>query len=272
MSNSKLILSFLCIAIAVLCYVMFGPSDHEPVELSEEVKGELLNTSDNSDMEQLPNAETATPEVDLQGLPASPLNISLIGVVASDEEMEASATIQSRLQVRTYFVNDQIAYTNAVIQEIRNDRVILLNEGQREVLLLRGTVSEENNLAANTSKNLTEGYDQNTHPQDVAKSIGNRPKLLEHIITISPFDRNDPSAGFNVLPGLNPKLYRNAKFKEGDVLQKINGNDITTDEGLEAVQTLLPTAQTLMFSVLRGGQVISLYLDIPSENLNIQRN
>ncbi|MFA3789539.1 type II secretion system protein N [Aliiglaciecola sp. SL4] len=275
MSNSKFILSFLFIAIAALCYIMFGSSNHQPVELSDEVKGELLKTSEQLAEQQpnTPNDQDGVSEVDLEGLPPSSLNISLIGVVASDVDMEASATIESRLQVRTYFIDDQIAYTNAVIQEIKNDRVILLNEGQRQVLLLRGTTSGDNNSAtANATNNLTEDYDNNTNNLDTARSIGNRPKRLEHIITISPFDNNDISAGFNVLPGMNPKLYRSAKFKPGDVLQKINGNDITTEEGLEAVQTLLPTAQTLMFSVLRGGQVISLYLDIPSENLSIQRN
>ncbi|MDO6710037.1 type II secretion system protein N [Aliiglaciecola sp. 2_MG-2023] len=274
-SNSKIILAILFIAIAVLCYVMFAPPAHEPIELSEEVKKELLNETGDIGMQQQQHPQHLQPEeqeIDLEGIPPSPLDISLIGVVASDMDTEASATIQSRLQIRTYFIDDQIAYTNAVIQEIRNDRVILLNEGQRQVLLLRGTASsDEDKGNTNTNSNSSNGYDQNSNDDDIAKSIGNRPKLLEHIIHISPFDQNDLSAGFNVSPGMNPKLYKSANFKQGDILQKINGNDITTEEGLEAVQTLLPTAQTLVFSVLRGGQVISLYLDIPSENLSIQK-
>ncbi|WP_040522444.1 type II secretion system protein GspC [Aliiglaciecola lipolytica] len=274
-NNNKTILGLLIIAIAVLSYFMFSTPNHDPVELSEEVKNELFDESDEVNFEQQNPSQQSTnnnSKIDLEGLTSTPLDISLIGVVASNDESEASATIQSRLQIRTYFIDDQIAYTNAIILEIRNDRVILSNDGERQVLLLRGTASSDDTKHLdNRSPNQERGYDQHSSAEDIAKSIGNRPKLLEHIINISPIVQNNITAGFEVFPGMNPKLYKAAEFKAGDILQKINGNDITTEEGMEAVQQLIPTAQTLMFSVLRGGKVINLYLDIPSDNLSIRK-
>ena len=50
----------------------------------------------------------------------------------------------------------------------------------------------------------------------------------------------------------------------------MNGEDVNSQEGLQSIQSLLPTAQTLIFEVLRGGKRVKLYLDIPSEGLKIK--
>ncbi|GAA0856106.1 DUF2138 family protein [Aliiglaciecola litoralis] len=272
--SSKTIISILVLAIAILSYVVFVNPSHDPITLSEEAESSLLDDDANAALwEQNREGLQGTQEnVDLEGLEQTPLDLTLLGLVASDTQSEASATIQSRLQVRTYYVNDQIAYTKATLVEIRNDRVILLNNGSKEVLLLQGTKSSDHNYAIDPKDSDGENYTIVDDPEGLAKKIGNRPKLLEHVISTQPHTANDGTLGMLVSPGQNPKLYKAARFKEGDVLQKVNGHDVTTDEGLEAIQTLIPNAQTLVFSVLRGGRVISLYLDIPSEGLKVKTN
>jgi general secretion pathway protein C len=274
--NSKTTLGILVIALGVLGYLLFIKPTHEPIELSQELQDSFLQDDAGAALWELnrDDLQSSTAEVDLQGLEKTPLDLQLLGVVASDVKEEGSATIQSRLQIQTYFIEDQIAYTKARLVEIRNDRVILDNEGQVQVLLLQGTPTS--NLGYIKGGNATAKQGENTplsdSPEALAKRIGNRPKLLDHIVSTQPYTTNDGYRGLLISPGQNPKLFKSARFKEDDVLQQVNGHDVTTDEGLEAIQTLIPNAQTLVFSVLRGGRVIKLYLDIPSEGLTLKKN
>lgn len=267
--NSKIILIVLSIAIVSLSYVIFFYPSNDPIELPEETRNNFIQDDEHSRLWQenrddlIGNGDP----VDLEGLETIPIELSLLGTVASDVEEQASATIQSRLQIRTYFVNDQIAYTTATLAEVRNDRVILIHEGQRQVLLLQGTKSSNNN-SQNTTQNNT-NQDPNS-AEELAQRIGNRPKLLEHIVATQPYTTSNGIQGLLVSPGQNPKLFKSARFKEGDVLQTVNGEDVNSQEGLQAIQSLLPTAQTLIFEVLRGGKLVKLYLDIPSEGLKIK--
>lgn len=269
--SSKIILTVLVVAIVALSYVMFNSPVHNPIALPEEVKNSFIEDDANAQLWQdnsddLINNGTIA---DLEGLEATSLELALLGVVASNDVEQASATIQSRLQIRTYFVNDQIAYTNALLIEVRNDRVILQIDGEKQVLLLQGTKTSTGSNQTTTEDPLAN--DPNS-ADALAARIGNRPKLLEHIVSTQPYTTNSGEQGLLVYPGQNPKLFRAARFKEGDVLKKVNGEDVTSESGLEAIQTLLPTAQTLIFEVLRGGKLVKLYLDIPSEGLNIKNS
>lgn len=265
-SASKVILATLVLAIAVLSYFLFSQDNHQPIELSEEAQASFLGNEDpkTNGNQNSQSGETLV-ETNYPEAETTELELTLLGVVASNIETEASATIQSRLQVRTYFIEDQIAYTNAIIKEISNDRVVLDNNGEIEVLLLQGTDTTQTNLRPiDNSEKLTQAA--------ADPSIGNRPKQLDHIIRLSSNDSVDQIEQYTVSPGLNPKLFKAARFKPGDVLQKVNGIDASTEEGLEQIQQLIPNAQTLVFSVLRGGRTIDLYLDIPSEGLQLKKD
>jgi len=128
--NSKIILIVLSIAIVSLSDVIFFYPSNDPIELPEETRNSFIQDDEHSRLWQenrddlIGNGDP----VDLEGLETIPIELSLLGTVASDVEEQASATIQSRLQIRTYFVNDQIAYTTATLAEVRNDRVILIQD------------------------------------------------------------------------------------------------------------------------------------------------
>ncbi|WJG08506.1 type II secretion system protein N [Aliiglaciecola sp. LCG003] len=273
-SNSKLILSALALAIAILAYFMFFNDSRAPIELTEEAK---LITQDRGKkavdvVQQASSSQAVSNPLDLKSLIVTPLDLTLLGVVSSDKQHESSATIQSRLQVRTYFIGDQIAYTNATLIEIRSDRVVILNQGDKQVLLIRGSAnSTTNNQSDSAEKTAPQGIRNNDiSSSSLALSIGNRPKRLEHIVILLGNQTN--GNGLIVSPGLNPKLFKSAGFKEGDLLQKVNGFDVDSEDGLNSIQQTIENAQTLVFSVLRGGKIITLYLDIPSENLELKLN
>lgn len=103
-----------------------------------------------------------------------------------------------------------------------------------------------------------------------AKEIGTRPRIIEHIVslTMTPYIAD----GKLVSIGSNPKLFEQAGFKKDDVLKTVNGKSVTIETEFETIKRELMTAQSLKFEVMRKGRVIILYLDIPSETLELVRD
>ena len=103
------------------------------------------------------------------------------------------------------------------------------------------------------------------------EQIGNRPRKLSHILTtVPPFD-GSYVYNYEVSEGFVPHLYRSAGFREGDILKAINGVDISDPENFKRADVSIANADTITFSVIRDGRPITLFLDIPSEELKISR-
>ena len=188
------------------------------------------------------------------------LDLTLLAAIVAKPINLSSAIIQSKASAETYNLSDKINQTDVTIAAIYSNYVVLAINNQEYELRLSAAVDTNNKYASYQR----EDPEQEAHDNKRAKEIGNRPKELEHIIVITP-----ESEGYYVTPGINPDLFRAARFKEGDVLQSINGKDVNIPEELEQAKALIATAETLAFSVLRGGVLITLYLDIPAESLSI---
>ena len=188
------------------------------------------------------------------------LDLTLLAAIVAKPINLSSAIIQSKASAETYNLSDKINQTDVTIAAIYSNYVVLAINNQEYELRLSAAVDTNNKYASYQR----EDPEQEAHDNKRAKEIGNRPKELEHIIVITP-----ASEGYYVTPGINPDLFRAARFKEGDVLQSINGKDVNIPEELEQAKALIATAETLAFSVLRGGVLITLYLDIPAESLSI---
>jgi type II secretion system protein C len=188
------------------------------------------------------------------------LDLTLLATIVANPINLSSAVIQSKTSVETYNLSDKIKQTDVAIAAIYHNYVVLVMDNQEYEL----------RLSAKADKNVRHTAHQQVDAEQLArdkkraKQIGNRPKELEHIVIITP-----ASDGYYVGPGINPALFRAARFKEGDVLQTINGKDVNIPEELEQAKALISTAETLAFNVLRRGVLITLYLDIPAENLSI---
>lgn len=257
-TQSRLIILLVILILAIAGYFMLKPTESN-ITVSEQGLEELL--SPQTSEEQMQYQAGTSEDVDLNGIEITPLDLSLLGTISSDTPEQSSATIQSKMQVRTYFIGDQIAYSNATLIQIENDRVILLNEGVEQVLLIQGTASSDNaNLNAEYASN-NQDEQQNLGPK-TPKQIGNRPSKLKHIVTL---DMDDMS----ISSGMNPKLYRTIGFKEGDKLQKVNGIDSTDFSQLTLIDNAIGNTQVVEFVVLRDGKLLSLYLDIPTKALSL---
>lgn len=265
-SNSVLLAIVLLIIGGLI--VLNWPTEAPPVELNPDLQVSPVNTA--AQQSPSPNKEASgalTKQTAEQGIEQDLQlsDLTLIGVVSSDDQTLSSATIKSNIQIQQYFLGDQIAYTQATLSAIFPDRVVLSLAGNDYILFLEQ--SAEKTISALPHENQTNNT--TSKPRSNAEEIGNRPKRLDHIVTLSPV--NDGGTGFRVAPGLNPDLFKAARFQPGDILQKINGKDLSDPEQYRQVLQMVPNAQALAFTVLRAGRQITLYLDIPSKGLKIIR-
>ncbi len=262
MNKSKGLLAIiLVVVIAYIGYDFFIGEDQNPEKAPNTQSKVTPQTQPQKSLNQkLPSSDELPQKSSI--LHEQLKEVRLLGLVASNEGNQASATIESGIHTQTYYLGEQIAYTTAILTKVMNDRVTLTIADEDYVILLVGSPASQ-------------GQSDQTAKSDpireaelaIAREIGTRPKKLEHIVTLT----NQANNGYQVLPGLNPNLFRSAGFKEGDVLEKVNGHELSDPAQFEQVVALIPKAETLIFTVLRGGRYVTLYLDIPSEELKISR-
>ena len=227
------------------------------IELTKNVISEPVESSSDSSHELLIAGSANNNANDLSEPTTVISNLTLLAVVVANPSENSSAVIQFNSTSGNYSIGEMINATGVLLEEVFVDSVTVSLEGKEYQLSLKGGDADAYVQPNNSYIN------ENETPM-TAKEIGNRPKQLDHIIVISPENNN-----YTVVPGINPALFKAAKFKAGDILKTINGKDVTDPEELEQANALITTAQTLEFVVLRGGQFVTLYLDIPSKNLSI---
>ena len=221
------------------------------------VPGELLDDQmllGDGQTELLADSQTETNDFNQLGL-------VLTGIAYSLDSAQSSAVIEHAGLANTYSIGQSIGNSNAVLMVITQTNVLVEFAGDLHEL---GITSRQSDIA-NISDN-SDSVDMLDLPM-TAEEIGNRPRVLEHIVTL-PSERyfGEPPS---VAPGINPKLFESAGFEEGDELLTINDMDITDLDLIDDIQTMIREAHSLKFEVMRGGRKVTLFLDIPSETLKI---
>lgn len=209
--------------------------------------------------------------------PKTRLNLTLSGVVSSDVPEAGAAIIENKGAQNTYGIGEKIDGTNAVLSEVFVDRVIIKNGARRETLMLDGVdytkqpsttqrSAPAQNVAA-TPRSGAAAKQRNTLSDAALESTRNlrdKPANFSDFIAISPYRRDGQLMGYRVSPGKDATLFKSAGLKSGDIVTEINGLDLTDMQQSMEAMTALREAQTLQMTVNRAGEIITLYLDIPT--------
>ncbi|MET1218554.1 MAG: type II secretion system protein GspC [Glaciecola sp.] len=216
-----------------------------------------------------PPVATEVVEKPLDEVPETKLNLTLTGVVASTEKDGGAAIIGRNNQQNTYGVGDKIDGTQAVLQTVLNDRVILANRGVKETLMLDGVDFAEANrqivqqrrsvpLAVTPAPKINREL-----IAQQAKALRADPTKFTDFLTISPKRENQTLIGYQLAPGKQKEFFSAAGLQPGDVVTQINGLDLSNPrDAVKAMQTL-QSAESLDLSILRQGQPISVSLTLP---------
>jgi len=204
--------------------------------------------------------------------PVTRLSLTLTGVVASSEKGQGAAIIENKKQQQTYGIGEKIEGTNASLQKVYADRVIIKNGATNETLMLDG-VDYNKNVLQVTNQTPVDSAPQNNSGSEhrtlsddaiqASRDLQDQPASFVDYIAVSPHRPNGELSGYRVSPGKKPALFQAAGLKSGDVITEINGLDLTNmQQALEAMN-MLKELQSLQMTVQREDELITIYLDLP---------
>ncbi|WP_412971559.1 type II secretion system protein GspC [Glaciecola sp. MF2-115] len=224
--------------------------------------------------------------------PETKLNLTLTGVVSSNDPKVGAAIVENNGRQNTYGVGDKIDGTNATLDELYVDRVIIKNRLSRETLMLDGIDFDEANQsreqqARQDARREAEEFETPQGPvefrmpdtdeedasyeedasesaREMREQISQSPTSFTDFIAIKPHVPNGELIGYQVSPGKQADFFHAVGLRSGDIVTAINGLDLSDpSQSLEAI-TVLREAQSLQLEVLRGDEALSLDIDIPS--------
>ena len=216
-------------------------------------------------------AKPAEPVAEVTDAPETRLNLTLTGVVASSEQEAGTAIIENRGSQAVYGLGEKIEGTNATLQKVYNDRVIIKNGVRNETLMLDGIDYDEANrrreMQARNRPEPEELEEDTVELSDEAleatAALRERPANFTDFISISPKTEEGQLIGYQVSPGKEPELFKSAGLQAGDVITQINGLDLTDLQQSQEALSELRNAQTIELTIIRDGGLTTLYLDLP---------
>jgi len=191
-------------------------------------------------------SEVQAEKVDIEGMPVAvqSLGLKLVGTVVANKPEDSSAIIEdltSRKQ-EVYREGDEVKNTR--IKRILRHNVIINTGGRDEVLTM---LPEESSEKSSAPARPTRG--RPTPPSDTSSIQLDREELesqmadlneLMQQVRIRPFMEGKNPAGFlvsNIKPG---SLFSKMGLRNGDVIQGVNGETITTpDQAIELYESLM---------------------------------
>ncbi|WP_334038645.1 type II secretion system protein GspC [Alteromonas macleodii] len=216
-------------------------------------------------------AKPAEPVAEVTDAPETRLNLTLTGVVASSEQEAGTAIIENRGSQAVYGLGEKIEGTNATLQKVYNDRVIIKNGVRNETLMLDGIdYDEANRRREMQAKNRPEPeeleedtVELSDEALEATAALRERPANFTDFISISPKTEEGQLIGYQVSPGKEPELFKSAGLQAGDVITQINGLDLTDLQQSQEALSELRNAQTIELTIIRDGSLTTLYLDLP---------
>lgn len=214
-------------------------------------------------------------EVIVEDAPETNLNLTLTGAVTSSEKDGGAAIIDNRGTQNTYGIGEKIDGTNATVNKVLNDRIIIKNGSRLETLMLDGfdfseqktqTVQTNRSRSTNTASTPNKPKPKPISRENVnqIKQLRNDSKSFTTFISIAPVRENGQMLGFRVSPGRDPQLFKQTGLKNNDIITQINGLDVTdVRQSVEAMQ-VLRASEILDLTVNRDDTPITLSIDLTS--------
>ena len=212
-------------------------------------------------------AEAAPEEIVLDDMPVAlkSLGLRLVGTVVANKPDESSAIIedQSTRKQEVYQEGDRVK--QALIKRILRHNVVI-NTGRRDEVLTmvpeestRKTSAPER--ASRTRRRPAAGSSIRLDREELESQMANLNELMQQV-RIRPFMEGKRPAGFlvsNIKPG---SLFSKMGLRNGDVIQGVNGENITTpDQAVELYESLMEGGE-IALEIKRGRRKQNLRYEV----------
>lgn len=203
-------------------------------------------------------------------VPETRLQLTLVGVVASDQPSRALAVIANRGQQATYGVGEQVNGTQVSIDQVLSDRVILRQGTRREALLMPGveadsmpqTVFSPSNDEVSPPKPTPGETASGNWPANLAQQLNQNPQRLLDYVQLAQVGDAKQLKGFRLTPGKNPILFEQSGLQPGDIAIAINGLKLSRSVALPDILSRIQQQGALDLVVERQGQQHDIFIQL----------
>ncbi len=224
--------------------------------VSSELKG--VNTKEIV-MEQLPNAEEskrallssfkviternlfgsldkASEDVnkeEIEELEVTSLKIALLGTVTGNEQ-NAFAVIEEtdKRKQGLYKIGDSVQ--NATVKKILREKVVLRVGTKDEILTMEESAASRRDKGRGPSKSTARGSTITVNRKDIQSSLKDINKLMSEV-RIRPHFKDGQSDGLSVSRIKGGSVFSKLGLRNGDIVQKINGEPINSPDEVLAL-------------------------------------
>jgi general secretion pathway protein C len=212
-------------------------------------------------------AEASPEEIVLDDMPVAlkSLGLKLVGTVVANKPEESSAIIEDRSTRKQEVYQEGDRVKQALIKRILRHNVVI-NTGRRDEVL---TMMPEESTgktraperAARTRRRPSAGSTIRLDREELESQMANLNELMQQV-RIRPFMEGKRPAGFlvsNIKPG---SLFSKMGLRNGDVIQGVNGEAITTpDQAIELYESLMEGGE-IALEIKRGRRKQNLRYEI----------
>jgi len=221
------------------------------------------------------------PEVEMSNVPETKLNLTLSGLVASDDKSIAVAVIENQGKQETYGIDDNIIGTRANLVQVLTDRVIIKQSGRLETLMLDGFDYSQpaqkitNKADAKKSRPRQAPPKRNSGVVDhrnnkkltaTAKNLRTElaqdPAKIGDYLRISPKRKDGKIVGYSLRPGKKPEFFKEAGLKSGDVAVEMNGYDLIAPTQAMQAMAEMKKARDISLLVNRQGSLTEILINL----------
>lgn len=202
------------------------------------------------------------------------LNLTLVGVVASNDEKASRAIIGSGDKQDVYAINDSLPVGNNVtLSKVMSDRVIINNNGQYESVWLyqadpnappisqasMSPVPIEQPSAYPTGRPGFGGPEMRAPENGNGNpSVAEMSRNLSDVLAMSIYRENGRVVGYKIRPGRDAERFKSFGLQNDDVVTAINGMPLTDPAKIMEVYKNMGNTTSASLEIKRGGSVITV--------------
>jgi len=228
----------------------------EPLPKAEESKRSPLSSfqviTERNLFGSLDKASKDVNEEEIEALEPTSLKIALIGTVTGNEQ-NAFAVIEETVKRKQglYKIGDSVQ--NATVKKILREKVVLRVGTKDEILTMEESAASRRDRERRPSKSTGRGSTITVNRKDIQSSLKDINKLMSQV-RIRPHFKDGQSDGLSVSRIKGGSVFSKLGLRNGDVVQKINGEPINSPDEVLALYEKLKSGSRVSLEVTRKGE------------------
>ena len=204
---------------------------------------------------------TTSPGSD-EELPATDLKLALLAtVVAEPAEYSSALIVVEEEDSAVYGIEMEVA--GATIVEIHDDHVVLMKDGERQILRFDEKAKPKKKKRGTSSSDDEEGITEVSDTEfEIDRSLVDKyladPDGLAKLGSARPYRRGGETLGFKLTRIKSSSLAGKIGIKNGDIVHAVNGQPLTSMKEAMGAYDTLQSSSNFSFEITRRGKKMNL--------------